>query len=178
MKYFLSNLSIVKKNPITRQPEELFSFCFAENTSKEAEFVASGHTRLMITRMMRHISRTNPLPFGKREYAGTALRQDFPENMSIKLQMYEFFFSNILLKGMVLPFFEDLYMVGFFEKIIRKRFHAHEKLAYYKRPKEKRRYLDDLRRERTLRLRRFFKFFSRLFDSRIHNPFAQFMDLE
>ena len=105
VKYFLSNLIIVKQNQVTKQPEELFSFCFAENTSKEAEFVASGHTRLMMARMMRHISRTNPLPFRNREYAGTALRQDFPADMSIKLQMYEFFFSNILLKGMVLPFF-------------------------------------------------------------------------
>ena len=90
--------------------------------------------------------------------------------------MYEFFFSNILLKGMILPFFENMYMVGFFEKIIRKRAHAREKKAFYKRPNEKRKYLDDLRRERTLRLRKFFEFFSLLYDSRIYNPFSQFVD--
>ena len=40
---------------------------------------------------------------------------------SIKIQMYEFFFSNVLIKAMQVPFLEHTFMLGFFENWIRKR---------------------------------------------------------
>jgi hypothetical protein len=35
---------------------------------------------------------------------------------SVRIQMYEFFFSNSLIKAMQVPFMEDTYMIGFFER--------------------------------------------------------------
>jgi len=37
-------------------------------------------------------------------------------NPSVRIQMYEFFFSSILIKAMQVPFMENGYMIGFFER--------------------------------------------------------------
>jgi len=52
---------------------------------------------------------------------GENFQKDKDPNANVRIQMYEFFFANTLLKAMKVPFFEDGYMIAYFERVVRKR---------------------------------------------------------
>jgi hypothetical protein len=52
---------------------------------------------------------------------GENFHTDGNKSANVRIQMYEFFFANVLLKSMKVPFLEDTYMISFFERIVRKR---------------------------------------------------------
>jgi hypothetical protein len=65
--------------------------------------------------------------------------------------MYEFFFSNALLKSMKIPFLEDTYMIAYFERVVRKRDTKEGK--HYHPNYDGRRVNDERRRDRTMTLK-------------------------
>jgi hypothetical protein len=95
---------------------------------------------------------------------------------SVKIQMYEFFFSHVLIKAMQVPFMEHCFMLGFFERSMRKR--AAEDKSKGKKKVHRRREHEEGRRDRTMKLRHFYEFFSLLFDQKLFTPFSQFLSDE
>lgn len=145
----------------------LFSFRFTKTTSKEVEYTSSHLTKKMIKQILKHI--------GNLENFETA--QKTKENApSVKIQMYEFFFSHILVKAMQVPFLDHTFMLGFFERNIRKRTTGESSRG--KRKILKRRDHEEARRDRTMTLRPFYEFFSLLYDHKLFEPFAQFLSDE
>lgn len=88
--------------------------------------------------------------------------------------MYEFFFSNILIKAMQVPFLDHAYMLGYFERNMRKRGQIEKKHKHKRKLYRKKEY-DDARRGRTMKLRQFYEFFALLFDQKLFTPFSQFL---
>lgn len=117
-------------------------------------------------RILKHI--------GKMENFQTENKTD-DNGPSIKIQMYEFFFSNILIKAMQVPFLDHTFMLSFFENNIRKRANIENAKARARHKAIRRKEHEEMRRERTLKLRQFYEFFSLLFDQKLFNPFAQFL---
>ena len=94
-------------------------------------------------------------------------------NPSVRIQMYEFFFSNILIEAMAVPFQENSYMLGFFERQVRKRDTFGRKSRRQVMTKQDRKYIhEDQRRDRTVKLRTFYEFFSLLYDEKMYTPFS------
>ena len=89
--------------------------------------------------------------------------------------MYEFFFSNVLIKAMQVPFLDHTYMLAFFENSIRKRSALDIKSNKQKHKALKIKEYEDFRRDRTIKLRHFYEFFSLLFDQKLFVPFSQFL---
>lgn len=125
-----------------------------------------GKIKRLWNKILKHI--------GKMENFQTENKSD-ENGPSIKIQMYEFFFSNILIKAMQVPFLEHTFMLSFFENTIRKRTNLDEGKNKSKRKAIKRKEHEEMRRERTLKLRQFYEFFSLLFDQKLFTPFAQFL---
>lgn len=84
---------------------------------------------------------------------------------SVRIQMYEFFFANVLMKAMKIPFLEQTYLVAYFERIVRKRDTIEGKNYHPKY--DIRRMNEDRRRDRTMMLKKFYEFFSLLYDGKV-----------
>lgn len=67
-------------------------------------------------------------------------------------------------------------MLGFFERSMRKR--AAEDKSKGKKKVHRRREHEEGRRDRTMKLRHFYEFFSLLFDQKLFTPFSQFLSDE
>jgi hypothetical protein len=65
--------------------------------------------------------------------------------------MYEFFFANVLMKAMKIPFLDETYLVSYFERTIRKRDTKEGK--NYHPNYDIRRMNEDRRRDRTMMLK-------------------------
>lgn len=65
-------------------------------------------------------------------------------------------------------------MIGYFERNIRKR-NADESKNKHKKKAYRRKEHEDARRERTMKLRQFYEFFSLMFDQKLFVPFSQFL---
>lgn len=72
-------------------------------------------------------------------------------NANLRIQMYEFFFSNALMKSMKVPFMEDTYMISYFERVVRKRDTVERKK--YNPKYDSRRVNEERRRDRTMMLK-------------------------
>lgn len=166
-KYYLSGITLMQVAN-KRNYDTLFSFAFTQDTTKEVEYGSSPLTSKLLKKIVKHI--------GKLENFQTDNKGD-DNGPSVKIQMYEFFFSHILIKAMQVPFLEHTYMLGFFERNIRKRV-TEDKKNRSKRKSYRRRENEEFRRDRTMKLRQFYEFFSLLFDQKLFTPFSQFLSDE
>lgn len=137
-----------------------------KETTKNIEYLCSKEGNKLIMRILKHI--------GKLENFQTENKND-ENGPSVKIQMYEFFFSSVLIKAMQVPFLEHAFMLGFFENTIKRRNNADTGKNKGKLKLIKQKDHDDMRRERTMKLRQFYEFFSLLFDQKLFTPFSQFL---
>lgn len=163
-RYYLSNINMIQI-ATTRLYDTLFSFQFTKHTSREVNYASSLLLEKVVKRILRHI--------GRLENFQTDNQND-PSGPSVKIQMYEFFFSNILIKAMQIPFLDNSYMIGFFERNMKKRQNIENRYRNKKKMMKKREY-EDARRGRTMKLRQFYEFFALLFDQKLFSPFSQFL---
>jgi len=162
MKYYLSEVAIVQKKCNIIDYNTLFYHCFTKETSKDSNIVKFIKSRDLTKKVIKHIDKNEN--FHNEEGKGT----------SVRIQMYEFFFANTLLKAMKIPFMEDTFLISYFERSIRKR-DTREGKNYH--PKyDCRRVNEERRRERTMMLKKFYEFFSLLYDTKVCTPFSQFLD--
>jgi hypothetical protein len=162
-RYYLSSICIIQV-ATTRVYDTLMNFCFTNETSKQVDFSSSPETKKLVKKVVRHISRLENFQSDSKNDAGG----------TVKIQMYEFFFSHILVKAMQVPFLEHAFMLGFFERNIRKRV-TEENVSKSKKKVYRRREFEHERRERTVKLRQFYEFFSLCFDQTMFSPFSQFL---
>jgi hypothetical protein len=166
-KYYISGIVLIQV--ATRKLfDTLFKFTFTKDTTREIEYNSSNLTKKLVRKILKHI--------GHLENFQTENNGD-DNGPSVKIQMYEFFFSHILVKAMQVPFMEHTFMLGFFEKNLRKRGTDDSKIKH-KRKAYRRREHEEGRRERTMKLRQFYEFFSLLFDMKLFTPFSQFLSEE
>ena len=167
-KYYLSGITLIQI-ATTKLYDTLFNFYFTKETTKNVQYSSSGLTKKLMKKILKHI--------GKLENFQTENNQE-DNGPSVKIQMYEFFFSHILIKAMQVPFLEHTYMLGFFERNMRKRgtdrhYKSKERRKVYQRKEH-----EEGRRDRTMKLRQFYEFFSLLFDQKLFTPFSQFLSDE
>lgn len=165
-RYYLSGISLIQIAK-TRVYDTLFSFSFANDTTREINYSASLKTEKLVKKILKHIGRLENFQAEEKQ----------ENNASVKIQMYEFFFSHILIKAMQVPFIEHTFMLGFFERNIRKRTTDDNPNKNKKRSYRKREYEYE-RRDRTMKLRQFYEFYSLLFDQTLFTPFSQFLSEE
>lgn len=163
-RYYLSSICIIQITT-TKVYDTLMNFCFTNDTTKQVDFSSSPETKKLVKKILKHISRLeNFQSDSKNNEAGA----------TVKIQMYEFFFSHILIKAMQVPFLEHAFMLGFFERNIRKRV-TEENVSKSKKKVYRRREFEHERRDRTIKLRQFYEFFSLCFDQTMFTPFSQFL---
>lgn len=109
VKYYISEVSLIKRKKLSFGYKDLFHFCFTKETTKDANFSGFKIAKNLTEKIIKHIEK------------GENFHSDDKQNSSVRIQMYEFFFSNALLKCMKVPFLTDTYMISYFERIVRKR---------------------------------------------------------
>lgn len=163
-KYYLSGVTLIQI-ATTKLYDTLFSFNFAKETTRDVEYGSSILTKKLMKKILKHIG-------GLENFQTENNREE--NGSSVKIQMYEFFFSQILIKAMQVPFMDHTFMLGFFERNLRKRgagsYKTRDRRKVYKRREH-----EEGRRDRTMKLRQFYEFFSLLFDQKLFSPFSQFL---
>ncbi|CAI2386471.1 unnamed protein product [Moneuplotes crassus] len=166
-KYYLSGLTLIQI-ATTRLYDTLFNFNFTKETSKNINYSSSDLTKKLMKKILKHI--------GGLENFQTENQND-ENGPSVKIQMYEFFFSHTLIKAMQIPFMDHTFMLGFFEKNLKKREKASKRHRDKRRAYKKKEHQEE-RSTRTIKLRQFYEFFSMLFDQKLFTPFSQFLTEE
>lgn len=110
-KYFLSEISLVQTKGNNLGYKTLFHYCFTKGTTKDSSFVKFSLAKTLTKRVISHMNKI------KEENS----QNEEGKNANIKIQMYEFFFANTLLKSMKIPFLENTFLISYFERVVRRR---------------------------------------------------------
>ena len=105
-KYFISQVSLIQTLSPTSY-SKIFSYCFTKGTFNYLNFDWIPMLNDLVLKAIQHVDAT--------------AEQDNISTESIRIQMYEFHFSSVLLKLLKIPFLPNSYVLLFFERMIRKR---------------------------------------------------------
>ena len=104
----MSEISLIQKINKSWNYKNLFYYCFTTETTRDADFGSFKLSKEFTKKVIKHIDK------------GENFHSEGNQNANLRIQMYEFFFSNSLMKSMKVPFMEDTYMISYFERVVRK----------------------------------------------------------
>lgn len=100
-KYYLSGITMIQI-ATTRLYDTLFSFNFAKETTNDMEYGSSILTKKLMKKILKHIGSLENFQNENKNVKNSS---------TVKIQMYEFFFSQILIKAMQVPFMDHTYIL-------------------------------------------------------------------